>query len=113
MDLTLLTGHCPADVLKIKRTEVRNSAIWIVQNKTGARLSVEFTGELAPVNNPMNERPRQLMGACLVLGENGQPLSQFALRSRFDKAPKAVGVDFQFRDIRGKPATDTGNLAQL
>ena len=43
--------------------------------------------------------------------EKGQPLSQFALRSRFDKARKAVGVDFQFRDIRGKAATDTGNLA--
>lgn len=40
-----------------------------------------------------------------------QPLSQFALRSRFDKARKAAGVSFQFRDLRAKAATDTGDLA--
>lgn len=43
--------------------------------------------------------------------ENGQPLSQFALRSRFDNARTAAGVDFQFRDIPAKAATDTGDLA--
>ena len=30
---------------------------------------------------------------------------------RFDKARKAAGVSFQFRDIRAKAATDTGDLA--
>jgi integrase len=35
----------------------------------------------------------------------------FALRSRFDKARALAGVDFQFRDIRAKAATDTGDLA--
>ena len=39
------------------------------------------------------------------------PLTQGALRSRFDKARTLAKVDFQFRDIRGKAATDTGNLA--
>lgn len=51
------------------------------------------------------------IGAYLVQDENGQPLSQFALRSRFDKARTAAGVNFQFRDIRAKAATDTGDLA--
>lgn len=40
-----------------------------------------------------------------------QPLSQGALRSRFDKARTLAMVDFQFRDIRAKAATDTGDLA--
>ena len=111
MDLALLTGQRPADLLKLKRTDIGDGALWIVQNKTGARLGVDITGELALVINRINERSRQLIGAYLVHDEKGQLLSQFALRSRFDKARKAVGVDFQFWDIRGKAATNTGNLA--
>jgi len=42
---------------------------------------------------------------------NGQRLASGALRTRFDKARKASGVDFQFRDIRAKTATDAENLA--
>jgi hypothetical protein len=88
-------------------------ALWIVQNKTGARLGVEITGELAAVIARINERPRQAIGADLVQDENGQPLSQFALRSRFDKARTLAKVDFQFRDIRAKAAMDTGDLAHF
>ena len=111
MDLALLTGQRPADVLKLKRTDIRDGALWIVQNKAGARLGVEITGELAAVIAKINERPRRAIGAYLVQDENGQPLSQFALRSRFDKARTLAKVDFQFRDIRAKAATDTGDLA--
>lgn len=32
------------------------------------------------------------------------------MRGRFDKARKAAGVQFQFRDIRAKTASDTGDL---
>ena len=111
MDLALLTGQRPADVLKLKRTDIRDGALWIVQNKTGQRLGVEVTGELAAVIARINERPRRAISAWLIQDENGQPLTQFALRSRFDKARTLAKVDFQFRDIRGKAATDTGNLA--
>jgi hypothetical protein len=38
-------------------------------------------------------------------------LIQGALRSRFDKARTLAKVGFQFRDIRVKAATDTGDLA--
>lgn len=111
MDLALLTGQRPADVLKFKRTDIRDGALWIVQNKTGQRLGIEITGELATIIARINERPWQAISAYLIQDENGQPLTQGALRSRFDKARTAAKVDFQFRDIRGKAATDTGNLA--
>ena len=111
MDLALLTGQRPADVLKLKRTDIRDGALWIVQNKTGQRLGLEVTGELAAVVARINERPRQAISAWLIQDENGQPLTQFALRSRFDKARTLAKVDFQFRDIRAKAATDTGDLA--
>ncbi len=111
MDLALLTGQRPADVLKLKRTDIRDGALWIVQNKTGQRLGVEITGELAQVITRINERPRRVISVFLIQDENGQALAQGALRSRFDKARTLAKVDFQFRDIRGKAATDTGSLA--
>ncbi|WP_235503844.1 tyrosine-type recombinase/integrase [Acidovorax sp. Leaf76] len=111
MDIALLTGQRPADVLKIKRTDIRDGALWIVQNKTGARLGIEVTGELAAVVERINRRPRKAISTFLIQDENGQPLSQGTLRSRFDKARTLAKVDFQFRDIRAKAATDTGDLA--
>jgi integrase len=111
MDLALLTGQRPADVLKLKRSDIRDGALWIVQNKTGARLGIEVTGELAAIITRINERPREATGLYLIQDERGQPLSKFAMRSRFDKARTLAGVDFQFRDIRAKAATDTGDLA--
>lgn len=38
-------------------------------------------------------------------------MSYTTLRSRFDAARGAAKVDFQFRDIRAKAATDLPNLA--
>ena len=111
MDMALLTGQLPADVLKLKRTDIRDGALWIVQNKTGARLGIEITGELAATIARISERPRLAISAYLIQDENGQPLTQCALRSRFDKARTLAKVNFQFRDIRAKAATDTGDLA--
>lgn len=111
MDLALLTGQRPADVLKIKRTDIRDGALWVVQNKTGARLGIEVTGHLAEVIERITQRPKKAISPYLIQDENGQPLSQFALRSRFDKARTLAKVEFQFRDIRAKAATDTGDLA--
>ena len=111
MDLALLTGQRPADVLKLKRTDIRDGALWIVQNKTGARLGIEVTGELKTVIERISGRSSIAISAYLIQDEKGQPLSQCALRSRFDKARTLAKVSFQFRDIRAKAATDTGNLA--
>lgn len=111
MDLALLTGQRPADVLKLKREDIHDGALHIVQNKTAARLAIEVTGELASVLDRITKRPRVRYSAFLVQDDNGQPLSQLALRSRFDKARQLAGVEFQFRDIRAKAATDTGDLA--
>ena len=57
------------------------------------------------------ERPRRAISAYMIQDENGQSLTQCALRSRFDEARMLAKVDFQFRDIWAKAATDTGDLA--
>jgi integrase len=111
MDLALLTGQRPADIIKIRCTDINNGALWITQNKTGARLGVEVSGELEAVVARISKRPRRTISPYLIQDENGQPLTYFALRSRFDKARELAGVKFQFRDLRAKAATDTGDLA--
>lgn len=55
----------------------------------------------------INSRKRERLSAFLIHDDNGRPLSMLALRSRSDKAGKAAGVAFQFRDIRAKTASDT------
>ncbi|RZL11587.1 MAG: integrase, partial [Rubrivivax sp.] len=72
---------------------------------------IEITGELKQVIERIDQRPRVRTGPMLIQDDNGKPLGVFALRSRFDKARDAAGVSFQFRDIRAKAATDTGDLA--
>ncbi|GCL66367.1 tyrosine-type recombinase/integrase [Pseudaquabacterium pictum] len=110
MDLALLTGQRPADVLKIMRTDVRDGTLFVAQNKTGAKRAIEIVGELAEVVERIKTRPRVRQSAYLVQDDDGKPLSLLALRGRFDKARKAAGVSFQFRDIRAKTASDTGDL---
>ncbi|HOB93803.1 MAG TPA: tyrosine-type recombinase/integrase [Aquabacterium sp.] len=110
MDLALLTGQRPADVLKILRTDIRDGALFIAQNKTGAKRAIEIVGELADVLKRITSRPRVRQSAYLIQDDDGKPLSLLALRGRFDKARKAAGVSFQFRDIRAKTASDTGDL---
>lgn len=59
----------------------------------------------------INAKPRQRLSAWLIQHDDGKPLGNVGLRSRFDKARRLAGVEFQFRDIRAKAATDTGDLA--
>jgi len=106
-----VTSQRPANVLKIKRADLRDEALWIVQNKTGAKRAIELTGELAALIERINARPRERLSAWLIQDDSGKPLGTFALRSRFDKARTLADVEFQFRDIRAKAATDTGDLA--
>jgi integrase len=110
MDVALLTGQRPADVLKILHSDIRDGALFITQNKTGAKRAIDLVGELAEAGERIASRPRERQSLYLIQDDNGRPLTALALRSRFDKARKAAGVSFQFRDIRAKTASDTGDL---
>lgn len=111
MDLALLTGQRPADVLKMDRADIRDGALWVTQNKTGKKLRIQIVGELADVIARIEARPCKVKGPALIQDNQGARLSYFAMRARFEKARQAAGVHFQFRDLRAKAATDTGDLA--
>ena len=110
MDIALLTGQRPADVLKIMLTDIRDGALFVAQSKTGAKRAIEIVGELAELLVRIYARKRERKSAFLIQDDNGRPLTMLAMRGRFDKARKAAGVAFQFRDIRAKTASDTGDL---
>jgi integrase len=112
IDLALLTGQRPADILKLTRNDIRGGALHVTQNKTGKKLAIEITGELDQVIERITSRPAKITSQWLIHDENGQPLTYWMLRNRFDKARAAAGVSFQFRDIRAKTATDLGDLGR-
>jgi integrase len=113
MDLALLIGQRPGDVLRLSHTDVRDGALWLKQRKTGKKLRVLVVGELAELLERCKARASTYPVASLriILDEHGQPLNQWTMRAMFDRARKAAGVDFQFRDIRAKAATDLDDLA--
>ena len=59
-------------MLKLKRTDIRDGALCVTQNKTGARLEIEFIGELAAVIARIIERPSQVIRPNLIQDANGQ-----------------------------------------
>ena len=111
MDLALCTGQRPADVLKILVGDIAGGKLSIDQNKTGKKLRIEIEGDLELVIARIMAKPRDLVNKALLQDPSGQRLTYFALRSRFDKAREKAGVNFQFRDLRAKAATDTNDLA--
>ncbi len=111
MDIAYLTGQRPADVLKLDKRNIQEGALVIKQNKTEVQIRIEITGELTTTIERIRPRKQSLrvVAMRLLVDENGQPLNVYTLRSRFDRARKAAGVEkenFQFRDLRTKAGTD-------
>jgi integrase len=106
MDLAYLTGQRPADILKLKRTDLRDGALWVTQGKTGTKLRISVVGSLSDVMSRILSRKYKVTSLHVVVNEQGEPLSYNALRFRFEAARKKAGVDFRFRDLRAKAASD-------
>lgn len=115
MDLAYLTSQRPADVRKMTRADLRDGAVAVKQNKTGAKLRVSVEGELARVIERINAR--KVLAPTLAAKINGQQLTESMLRGAFDRA-RVAAIEahpelameiraFQFRDLRAKAATDT------
>ena len=114
VDLAYLTGQRPADVLKLSRTDIKDGALWVEQNKTGKKLRINITGKLAAVIQRVTSR--KVTSLMLVASNNGYGMSSSALRGAFDRARIRAAKEspeladaikaFQFRDLRAKAGTD-------
>jgi integrase len=112
MDMAYLTGQRPSDVLKMTDHDIQDGAITVIQNKTGAKLRINIEDELEILIRRISDRKAtyKVRSFSLIVDDNGQRLTAFALRGHFDRARESAGIDkskFQFRDLRAKAATDT------
>jgi integrase len=131
MDLAYLTGQRPADILKMKETDIQNGALEVLQNKTRKKLRIllhDETGsrtQLGLTLDRIRGRSRKICSFYLVATELGTPLTSVMLRIRFEKARDMAVKDilaqdnealakriqqFQFRDIRPKAASEIGDI---
>ncbi|MDR1889351.1 MAG: tyrosine-type recombinase/integrase [Zoogloeaceae bacterium] len=125
MELAYLIGQRPCDLRGISETDIRDNAISVTQDKTGAKLRIEITGDLAALVERIRARKASIKGVrslALICDEKGLPLTKSSLRRRFDEARiraaesaptpgQAARIrSIQFRDLRAKAASDVENL---
>lgn len=115
MDLAYLTGQRPSDTLRFKETDIRDGMLMVTQSKTRKKLRIAVNGQLKEVIDRIIARKRtyKIRSLALICKENGQELTAHALRSRFDRARQHAGVNFQFRDLRAKAATDKADAKDI
>lgn len=108
MDLAVLTGQRPSDLLKACRQDIREGVLWITQQKTGAKVGIRVEGELQRVLQRILARPKAVSSVYLIADKRGQRVQYNALNDRFRKARGSA--DWQFRDLRAKVASDHVDL---
>jgi len=126
MDLAYLTGQRPADVLKMRFSDVRNGALLVKQGKTNKKLRILLDDgsartEFGQLIDRIKNRDGKVASMFMITTSSAQPLNRWTLRTRFDDARAAavkvaMAVDdkdltsriraFQFRDIRPKTASE-------
>lgn len=126
MDLNYLTGQRPADVLKMRFSDVKEETLGVQQNKTEKRLRIMLNAdgtrtEFGKLIDRIKSRERKVKSLYLIAKPDGTPLNQWTLRTRFDDARAAAVKEakdagnqeladkiraFQFRDIRPKAASE-------
>lgn len=114
MDLLYLTGQRPADVVALDETAIRDGAMHFRQNKTGTKVRIEVTGDLAAVVDRIKTRKRQfaIYTTAMVVTADGKLIREGQWSRRFATACAAAKIQgVQLRDLRAKAATDKAESA--
>lgn len=123
MDLAYLTGQRPADLLKMSEMDIKDGTLPVHQGKTGARIRVNITGELAELIQRIKSRKKshKIWVSALLVQMNGKPLTPMTLRNGFVAARDAAAAAnpdmaddikaFWFYDLRAKAADDKADSA--
>ena len=116
MDMMLFTGQRNSRALYAKKQDIKKvthplngnqvDALFFESQKNGKRVYVVIEGEFQAVIDRLMSRKRSAISQYLIADESGQKIKASKIRTLFDIARKASGVDFQLRDIRAKVATD-------
>jgi len=114
MDLAYLTGQRPSDVLRLSEMDLRDGALHVRQSKTGARIRIDVSGDLAALIERIRARKKayRVYSTRLVVNEQGRTLGANAISRRWATACKAAGfTGLQFRDLRAKAGTDKADTS--
>ena len=123
MDLAYLTGQRPADLLDLSERDIQDGSLPIRQAKTGARVRINVTGELAELIQRIKARKKthKVWVTALLVQASGKPLTRMTLRNGFTAARQAAAkanphladeiMAFWFYDLRAKAADDKAETA--
>lgn len=111
MDLAYLTGMRMGDVLALRWDQVEEEGLRMRQQKTGAKLLIEWTPDLRGVIEDARQLRPKVRGLYVLVTRWGGPYSTSGFGRMFRRAlQRAVAHDetehFTFHDIRAKTGTD-------
>lgn len=119
MNIARATGGDVSVILSVKRSAVANGELAMGRAKTKTPVRYRLTcddgrlNEFGCVIQEMLDRKRNATGLTLVQDANGQRVPYNTFVDRFDRARTAAGfkpMEYQFRDIRPKVATDADDV---
>lgn len=107
MDICYLTGQRIGDVLKIAYADIDETGIFFKQQKTGNRLKVAMTPDLAAAVANARALHQSVKGLTLFHTRQGKPFAYWTVRTLWNRAREAAGIeDVHIHDIWAKAATD-------
>lgn len=121
LDFAYLTGQRPGDALKTRADDIVDGVLVVDQGKTGKKLRIAVTGELAALVERILARKEQhrTEHAQLLMNRDGMPLTKQVLRDHFSMAKDLAAKKhpeltesikaFWFYDLRAKAADDTSD----
>ena len=111
MDLARLTGARPVDLRSLRWDAIGADALTLRQQKTGTRQAFAMSPELAAVLETARARP--VVGLYVIATDKGRPIGKATLERAWAASCVAAGVrGAQFRDLRGKTATEASEDGQ-
>lgn len=107
MDMLYLTGQRIGDVLSIRYADISEDGITFKQEKTGARLLVSWTPDLAQTVSKARTYHQSVKGLTLFHDHAGKKYRYERIRDQWETVCKRAGVEnAHLHDIRAKAATD-------
>lgn len=121
LDMAYLTGQRPGDTILMHEDDIEGDWLLVGQGKTGKRLRLLITGELAELLARIEARKaacRESSGFLLV-NKSGRKMTRDALRYQYDKARELAAAGnaeldqeikkMWFYDLRAKAADDSAD----
>lgn len=116
MELAYLMAQRPADVLKLRETDINGDCIEFRQGKTKKPMRVEISPSIQAVLDRCKARKSgKVYNTALVTGAMGKPVTVRWISALWKRAKEKAGIerDIQFRDLRAKGVSDREEVSDI